>query len=71
MIDLYIAFKLCNISDDEIIHLRRENQIFKSEYEVLTGKQVKNKYDMRKIKVIEIIPYFLCGDYEGFLFTIK
>lgn len=71
MIDLYTAFKLCDISDDEIIHFRRKNQIFKSEYEILTGKQVRNKYDMRKTKVINITSYFLCGDYEGFLFTIK
>lgn len=70
MIDLYTAFKLCNILDDEIIHLRRKNQIFESEFEILTGKQVRNKYDMRKTKVKEIVSYFLCGEYEGFLFTI-
>lgn len=70
MIDLYTAFKLINIDDEEILHLRRKNQIFSSEYEVLTGREVKNKYDMRKIKIIEICPYFCCGDYNGFLFTI-
>lgn len=72
MIDLYTALKLVNAfdSEKEIVHLRKKDQIFKSEYELLTVKQIKEKYDMRKIKVIEICPYFCCGDYEGFLFTI-
>ena len=71
MIDLYTAFKLTNIIDSEIIRLRRKNQIFMSKYETLTGREVKNKYDMRKTKVIEILPCFCCGDYEGFIFTLK
>jgi len=50
MIDLYTVMKLTNISEDEVIHLRRKNQIFKSEYQLLTGREVINKYDMRKTK---------------------
>lgn len=73
MIDLYTALKLVNAldSDEEIVHLRKSGQIFKSEYELLTVKEIKNKYDMRKTEVIEMLPYFSCGEYEGFLFTIK
>lgn len=73
MIDLYTVLKLINAldSDEEIVHLRRKEQIFKSEYELLTVRQIKNKYDMRKTKVVEILPYFCCGDYNGFLLTIE
>lgn len=71
MIDLYTAFKLTDIGETEIIHIRRKNQIFWSEYEHTSGREVVNKYDMRKVKVKEIRPLFRFGEYEGLLFTIK
>lgn len=72
MIDLYTALKLINIFDSEdiIVYLRTKN-LFEIEYEVLTVRRIKEKYDMRKTKVNEMIPYFPDGDYKGMLFTIE
>jgi hypothetical protein len=70
MITLREAFKLCDISDDELIYLRRSNQIFLFEYTHITGKRIREKYDMRKTMVKHITPYFSFGEYLGLLFTI-
>ena len=72
MIDLYTAMKLTNLlQSNEIVCLRRKGQTSRSEYKFLSVNCIKNKYDMRKTKVIEIYPYFFCGEYNGLLFTIK
>lgn len=72
MIDLYTAMKLTNLfQSNDTVHLRRKGQMFKSEYEILTVNDIKNKYDMRRTKVTKICPYFCCGEYEGLLFTIQ
>ena len=69
MISLKTALELTQPNND-LIYLRRKNQIFRSEYEALTIEEVKEKYDIKKIKVIEIFPYFVDGEYDGLLFTI-
>lgn len=73
MVDLYTALKLIREfdCDDRIVRLRKANQIFCGEFETLTVREIKNKYDMRQTKVTEICPYFCCGDYDGFLLTIS
>ncbi len=70
MISLKTALKLIQITNSEIVYFRKKNQIFKSEFEALTEEDILNKYDIKKTKVIEILPYFDCGEYEGLLFTI-
>ena len=59
MIDLYTALKLIGDfnSNSSLVHLK--------------VKEVKDKYDLRKTKVIEISPYFCCECYGGFLLTIQ
>lgn len=67
MLDLYTAFKITNIQDTECVKLCSipEPDLVPI---ILTGKQVRNTYDMRKIKVKRIRPWFSSGDYEGFIF---
>lgn len=51
MIDLYTAIKLCDIKENEIVTLtsfKQNNKIF------CTKKEIFNKLDTRKIKVIKI-----------------
>lgn len=68
MIDLYTAFKLTDIGDNECIYLRCKS--FPAGYDILTGREVKNKYDMRKTKVFRIFPQFCCGDFKWIGFDI-
>ena len=71
MISLKTALKLIQITNSETVFFRKKYQIFRSEFEELTEEDIINKYDLKKTKVVEILPYFYCGEYEGFLFTIK
>ena len=70
MITLREAMKLCDISNDEFVYLRRKGQIFLSEYTHITGGRIREKYDMKKTMVQHITPYFSFGEYLGLLFTI-
>lgn len=36
----------------------------------MTGRRIKEKYDLRKVKVTHIHPWFICEDYEGWKFEI-
>lgn len=71
MITLREAFKLCDIKDREIVwfcdRLERAN-IWKWP---MTGKEVRQKYDMRRTKVVRIIPSFSEWEYNGILFIIR
>ena len=69
MITLTEAFRLCNIRDDEIVHLRRrgENRTWSIPY---TGKEIRNKRDMKATKVVSITPHFCFGEFEGMEFEI-
>lgn len=72
MIDLYTALKLMGDfnSNSSLVHLKNsQNKYGFNEH--LTVKEVKDKYDLRKTKVIEISPYFCCECYGGFLLTIQ
>ena len=70
MITLIEAFHLCKIRDDEIVHLRRrgESRIWSAAY---TGKEIRNKRDMKATKVLSITPHFCFGEFEGMEFEIK
>ena len=71
MIPLKEAFKLCCIDDREIVGLRDSGSKNLISTCPLTGREVRNKYDMKNTFVTEIAPRFLYDDYEGFLFVIR
>lgn len=78
MVSLYNAVKLVSRldKDDDIIYLKRDKKdddLFgrNTPDEILTVKQLKEKYDLRRTKVVRIAPYFCCMDYEGQLLVIK
>ena len=71
MIDLREAFKLTKVQNGNIVYLRpyganRFNSI------LATGRQVREQYDMRKLKVVSIQPRFerFGPDYMGMEFTV-
>lgn len=55
MIDLYMAFKLADVKDNDIVYLF-DSGTSRFDSEIISVKDVKKKYDMRKIKVIHIKP---------------
>lgn len=70
MITLTQAFRLCNIQDCEVVYLRRGRR--HNSYEVpITGRTVREKYDMKHERVVEIGPRFCFGTYEGLMFTLQ
>lgn len=69
MISLRQAFKLCKIRDDELVYLRpRGGSRFSSD--MYTGKEVRNKLDMKRIDVISIDVRLSYGEWKGFEFEI-
>lgn len=68
MINLYTALRLAGISDEDCVCLT--NKIFPCGYEIMTGRNIKEKFDLRKVKVTRIRPWFICEDYEGWKFEI-
>lgn len=72
-VTLYTVLRLLNIfdNDGEIIQLRRKNQIFDSEYENLTIREIKHKYDIYKIHVTEICPRITQSGHVRYLITIQ
>lgn len=69
MIDLYEAFKLTKIQMDDVVFLKTCDAV-KGQHQILTKREIVQKLDMRHTFVTEISPYFICGDYQGLLFTI-
>jgi len=73
-VDLYTALVLINsfTNDEDLVYLRKETDV--SEYSpsiILSVREVKEKYDMRKVKVKGIRPYFCGEEYKGMLLTIE
>lgn len=64
MITLYKACKLIQLEDSEICYLRKKDAS-RYDCEILTGKDIKNKYDMRDTHVVSIKPRFFEYDYCG------
>ena len=71
VITLKEAFKLCRIDDGEIVRLRDSGSRDLISARPLTGREVRNRYDMKNTFVTEIAPRFIGGNYEGFLFIIR
>ncbi len=71
MITLKEAFKLCRINDGEVIHLCDSVENARCWSWPMTGREVRNKYDMRNTMVTAIIPH--CSDFEfnGFTFILR
>lgn len=69
MITLKQAFRLCGIRDDEVIWLRPKDQSrhWATPY---TGQEIRQKKDMKRIKVLRIRILFCFGEAEGFEFEI-
>lgn len=57
--------------DKDIIHIIRTDTPGWKGPDVMTVKDVKDKFDLKKEKVVGIKSYFLCGDYSGYLYTLK
>ena len=70
MTTLKEAFKLCCIKDNEIVWLYDDPEEPLFGRCPMTGKQIREKYDMQRTSVIKIAPHFIGGDYEGFEFAI-
>lgn len=71
MVTLREAFNLCKIKDDEVVFLRNSEETSLLTHTPILGRKIRNKYDMRKTMVSDISPHFVCGEYEGFAFTIQ
>lgn len=73
MITLKEAFRLCKVDGREVIYLsdKPEEHGSWSQSWPMTGKQVKDRYDMRNTKVIAIEPHYCCCEFVGFKFVIR
>lgn len=71
MVTLIEAFRLTDVRDDDIVYLRPKGQT--RFYSIIaSGKRIREKLDMKRVKVVRISPRFeVCGyDYEGIEFTV-
>lgn len=71
MVTLKEAFKLCRIDDREVIYLCDSVENERCWSNPMTGKQVREKYDMQRTVVTAIVPHFCFGEFEGFSFIIR
>lgn len=70
MITLKEALALTKTGDKDICYLRRLGDEW---HEVMsfTGKEVRDKYDLRTVNVHTILPRFTCGDWTGMEFEVS
>lgn len=72
MITLKQAIQVTKLEDDEICYLRKVESPSMLDSKLVTVKEIRNKYDMKKTKVIGLKPKFaLDGDYRGIEFEIR
>lgn len=71
MITLKEAFRLCGIDDQEVVHLTDNKEDINFWTWPMTGREVREKYDMKHTMVTDIRSHFNWGEYEGFTFVIK
>lgn len=70
MITLKEAIKLTDIQDDELYYIRNKGSD-KHDGKYLTGKNIRDKFDMKNTFVTKITPRFsFYGDYNGIEFEI-
>lgn len=67
------ALKLMNDfnHNDSLIYVKREDDPEYRGEEVMTVKMAKDRFDLQKEKVVHIRSYFTCGEYSGYLYTLK
>ena len=70
MVTLKEAFKLCRVDDRQVIHLCDSVEMAQMWSRPMTGKEVREKYDMKHTMVTAIFPHFCIGEFEGFTFVI-
>ena len=73
MITLIQAVRLCGLNNDDIVKLvdlKDVGKYYTSFYQHYTVKEMRNKLDMRKIKVARIRPWYSFYEYEGFEFHV-
>ena len=71
MVTLKEAFRLCGIKDHEIVWFSDKKEGAYLWAYPMTGKEVRQKYDMRRTVVTLIQPHFNFNEWVGFLFIIK
>lgn len=70
MITLKEAMKLTDIQDDELCYIRNKGSD-KHDGKYLTGRNVRDRLDMKNIFVTKITPRFsFQGDYNGIEFEV-
>ena len=70
MIDLYTAVKLLKIEHGEVVCIRRDGSFYDYCPSFYTGKEIREKFDMRKEKIVKIAPYFNFGEFKCFALTL-
>lgn len=68
-VNLDMALKLTRCENEELVSLKRPRP--NKEREIISVNEIKKKYDMKKIKVIQIDSWFKDGNYMGFEFLLK
>lgn len=71
MITLKEAFKLCHVDDKEVVHFQDSVKATYIDKWPMTGKETREKYDMKNTMVAAILPHFCMGEFEGFCFVIR
>lgn len=66
-VNLGVALKLTHCENEELVLLKEPNK----ENEIISIKRIKEKYDMKKMKVVRIDSWFMNGDYMGFEFLLE
>lgn len=72
--DLYTMLQLMDVlkKDDEIVYIRKENDERTNKPSIIISvKELKEKWDLRKTKVTGITDYWCCCEFEGMLLTVK
>lgn len=71
MITLSEAFKLCHIKAEKMVYLRENGKDDWHDY-LISAKTIRNKLDMKKIRVVGIEPKFqrYGNDYLGLCFVV-
>lgn len=69
MLTLKQAMNVCHIQDDELVYLRPRGAN-RYAYDFYTGKQIRNKFDMKKVKVCGITVRFSWGEFSGMEFEV-
>lgn len=71
MVTLKEAIKLADIQEDELVYLKQEGSS-KFDRELMTLREIRNKLDMKNLKVVSIKPSFsFDGEFQGMEFVLK